>query len=1458
MVQILGEDRPPVILGEDTKEAPVSTPSTTQVKNRDMDSLVVFGKVSDEVTPEDLAALSSEAYDEVIAKVEETLTNPKNKAKDAENISDIQEKTELLNPKEYFAFVKASMKNPDLTALEVNSSIKLRYLQEKIEEEVESGSNKAGWFLNFLDREFLRMPWNILEDVFMSRGEKEGLVFLDAITGDMSLEDFKVFLEPIVADYKEQGVFLSSNPQALGDLSIRATSLGDYSAAQLDRLLAVFDLATAAVPVGTLGKGMLKKVVSVKGRVKLLNDMQHSSTPATRIGAASDSQTVAEQAAIRIANATDDTSNLSDLGPSAFNDAAPNAKVRPTLNFSTISARVVQATKDANAYAKRALGDTYDEAAITGWVTKIQGEVTKAVGRSLNNFKINYEKNTVVGFFGHARTGLPISKKTAEKIAKDIPEAKVIPVDGVEGKYLVQYEVPIDLDKFVKVEHKVEAIGGAIRQALSRLSHLNPIKGAYLRDNQALNNLAERVETGKITIKKFAKVLTTDIGKLSSREFEEVGDIVLDLQSRDLAQQRNWMSKDAFVDAWKARHNGKEPSQKVVKGYLSVVDLSNYNYILKAQSIIRKLHRNKVRRVSVVLGDEARPMAGQKVSKLPDDVDWVVEATTGRFVEFSKYSGPKKNIFKVETDLTDGLVETRYIVDTDTIHALDPQDVLGYNAGGPRINPEAQYFVTFQGADGKIVKVALSTTTRSQATKTVKQLETLFKKHADGTLTDADVAANNSWAKNLDMDTVSKFLKVASDEGWDLRAVSKVLYKARDERVYEGVVGDTFIPAATADEFVTFSRRSDVPLLHYGGSPTYNENPLGSVIAQTNTVSRQVASENYDTAAKVSLGRAAKNIVNKEGGNPDYVGWTDRDYYDIIGTEKLAGDTDLLKLLESRKRVFELRSGMVPEGEKLLGDLADTMSEVVTGGKYTPDNPSNALTRFGFSSTFFSDPFQVFLQSVQSINIVAMAGMKDGIEGALLGRYLFKSRGIPRGPQLDLFLEGMGKEFGMTTEQMKDLRQLYIDLGRYEVDPSNLAEGFLESRGALRVKGSAGRVAMHSTGKVWDKVYRAGMKPFVKGEEISRNTGFGVAALKYHRVQIKGSRTAKLNNSEARFWITDKEQAYTLRMTQANKGTAQYGLSKVPLQFYSFMFRSMENIFVGRSLTKSERVRLAIMLGPFWGTTGLSVVNEQHLTDTVNYFLPETLQIGQGSKTQDLIKYGPLDALFQYAGVDTAFAVRVSVADGISQTLKSYREDSFGEVVLGAGGGKSYEFAGGLVAAMAAITRGDPYYSKVKLAEAFREIKVIDIGAKVKGIVWDDIYQTKSGKRIQGLDLNTAETIAVALGVPVKKVQEFYDANDVIYASSKEYKIVYKATGVLVSSFWDAINNENKEAAEKALASIESLLTWSKLTEVQKDKIRNSLWSRSDQDVFDSWQKLLRMGYTGNAERLSEKVINNE
>lgn len=1450
--QILGDEE--VVPTPDTVD-----PTSASTERRDTAVLGATGSLPEEL--ENIQAEVTATVQSTLTKQVSNLTEEQPDVVDsAEDLQDQAEKgTDLISVADYFDNSFHAMDNPALSKAQNLAAMKYQLTVEKLTDAIKTRTAEtgAGTVLNWVDRYMIRQfPIGAFEDLTMKR-KTVSEEFSRAIAGNMSMDEYNIFLETRLEEYLEQGVLFAENPVAVQDLLSTIEKFGNSDTAVAEAILGAVDLfpiASATVGVAAKGAKATSRAVKMNKLAKTINDMAKSPTASTRAGALNGPD-AATQVAENIASRSDDMENLASMGPRITDPMSDKAPVRPLGEAAARNHTAMQVTKEAFDYVNTALGEVFDTAALNTYIANRVNALNSTLNRGVMDIALDQQAGRLTVTMGHPKTGKAITREAAEKYAEDFPEASVVAIDESKGAFGIQVSEVIDMDEFVNADNYTNLlqVEGVSNKLFGKLFQKSPFSGFHLKDNENASNLAFRAESGAVRLGQIQKPMLDKIKKLSGRQIDDVGSIIERLQSKDLASKRNWFTEDEFVELWKADHKGAEPSAKVKEGYRALVDLADHTYILRSTSMIKRMHSEGYRRISVAVGGEARYTAGKQVDKVPEDVTQFIDAKTGVRFYKSEYDGPMANVFKIDMDI-DGI---EYVVDTDVVRPLEPSDALGYNAGGPRINPEATDFVVLLDKDGKPLKVALSASSTKSAKLAADQMTNIYRSIKAGTLTDDVVKANNKW--NPSLTTVAKFDEFVKETGLNLSADGLQFgSKVRDEQVFTGSNADVFVPNASLDEFALYgNRRNDVPLMHFGGRSTVNDNPINGILNQANSESRRLAFSTYNQAVEVSLGKKVKQLVDPDSSSVDY-----RKYYrNMEGLLPKETSNPLVNTLLERKRITELRNGADGWGDRFATRMAQSLSNVIydaIGVKFNMSNPAHAVNNFGFKTTFFGDPFQMLLQSAHSANIVAMAGLDDGLQGMNMGRILLNSLKL-EGKQLDIVMERLGKLNGYSKDEMVEIRQLFIDMARYEVDPTNYVDGFQSpSNSVSRGRSSASRAAGNTVNKAWEKTTSAGLYFFNKGEQISRVSGFGAAVRKW-KAQNSGK---SILSEEGRSWVSNKEQAYTLQMSNMSRGMAQQGLLRVPTQFYSYMLRSFEAVFVGKNLTAAERMKLAVMIGPFWGMTGIGATRLASPTaEALNSYLPQDFQIEAGSDAYRLIKNGPVDALFAWAGdtlvgeaaPEVATASRLSLGDGVVDTLRNYRDASVAEIAGGAGGGKAGGALVDFVQTLGAIKRGDEILIKEKSMELFRSFKFIDNIAKANGIIQHNVYSSRTGNEVDA-KFSTLDGLFALVGIPLEEVQQVYDSKDIIYNGNKVYRQYSKEIDNRINAFWRAVNSRDTEAANEHMESIKlSVSRFTGLTPELRSKLNDQVMRGfSETTTFERVEQLRSMGLDFEAEQLLE------
>ena len=265
--------------------------------------------------------------------------------------------------------------------------------------------------------------------------------------------------------------------------------------------------------------------------------------------------------------------------------------------------------------------------------------------------------------------------------------------------------------------------------------------------------------------------------------------------------------------------------------------------------------------------------------------------------------------------------------------------------------------------------------------------------------------------------------------------------------------------------------------------------------------------------------------------------------------------------------------------------------------------------------------------------------------------------------------------------------------------------------------------------------------------------------------------------------------------------------------------------------------------------------------DAFNAYLPEGLQIEEGSTRHRLLKNGPIDAIFAWAddtllgdvAPEVSIASRVSLGDGVVDTFRNYRDANVAEILGGAGGGKAGDTLVDFTQVLGAITRGDDILLTERTVELFRNLKFIDNAAKAYGVFKHGIYTSKTGARVDA-NFTNMDALFAALGIPLEEVQQVYDSNSLYYNTNRTYNQISKEIGPRIDLFWDKVNEGEAERAKEILDSIHlSVSRINGLPDELRDRLREQVMNGfKSKTTWERVKQLRRMGLETEAEQLKE------
>jgi hypothetical protein len=1046
--------------------------------------------------------------------------------------------------------------------------------------------------------------------------------------------------------------------------------------------------------------------------------------------------------------------------------------------------------------------------------------------------------------------------RMAEKIG---PNAKVVqfdPSDASKG-YLIEVSERIDtlgLPEAVSDQMweatNLSLVGRIVRNTVGRLLNNEITTSAAVRDNERLTVLAQLGQGGRAAVKEIVRPYEKAIKAVDSKAEYTIRAVYTQLRDGPDASRRVRYTESEFKAEYQKLHPTKaEATQKEVDAYNALATVEEADYILKAtketQRYIAKGYNRAVdvgegifvpaKRIEVSAlkeGEIVRTVEGRIYGTIDDILDEVPEDLP---------------VWKLDKPLETG---ERYVIEPISSRIIEPSDVMGYNPGGTRVNPFANYFLVI-GDKGTRLKSLLSSFTEADSLTAFKQL-TAIKKAIDSGAVNIDdiIKANNDW--NPGIQTKAAFDQFAYESGWVKTKGDKLegelATKLRDDDIIDGDLDNTDIWAGvSAEDYVQNDmRRNDKVLPDFGGGKAYNEDPVSAIFSQFGSSVFAYSNRAYTQNAMVGWVKAAQAKGRNWFGPPGSI--SKNDYETLFRIAKVTSDDDFSRRMNEMRNITLRRLDMQDEASDYMNKLGDRAAQyvfdgklpfgVMKGKKLDIDDPTNGLLKIGFQSAFgFLNASQFFMQGLHATSIMMISPV-HGFKGAAM---TFTQRGLlsaVKDPAI--YKEGIkrfAKTHDLTEETAEELMEYIRTSGRHIVDGDAIEAGtgigwMLSGWRGQNLRYSAMKAKVNELKDATGKGLDIGLYPFKAGERLSRLTALNTAFLEFK----KANPNVSALSDEGRHWITSREQTLTFNMTTVDKAKVQSSLMKVPTQWLSYSMRSMEAVFVGRGLSEGERLRLFAILGPMYGLSGFGFASSAD-------YIGEKLGIEPDSSLYVGLKYGTIDALSHYLLGDGAIGVgqRLAPIGAFVDTFKKITEEGSLQTLGGPSGEIGYNILVAAFNAMDNLANGHTVSMTEDLIKVIRQPSALNNYAKAIGIVNNGIYRNKNGLAV-GDEMGIAEALISGLGFTPLKVQEIYNRRGQATNSKRQLTSFRKEINNYAELSYKLIDagGSDRDRGFEMLNEISDKIALSGFAWSDQVSLRKSAMTRLENDWPKMAQKLLR------------------
>ena len=1353
--------------------------------------------------------------------------------------------------------LKDSEINDTDTRIATNNRIAQEILDTYIAREETGAIDTVLDFGSMALREFVVAPYT-----FIRKDELETLgneILQNKIT--MSSKEFREWFTGFTADYMRLGP-REDNAWRLGSLIEMERNNGFRTFG--DKLLTRGFAALDAAGVGSL---------AVKGGLKLATKTARPRTLVGRVAANEGPEAAADVAEATLAKRLD-PEVTNDIGPSSLNPHADIAKV----SESRVS-RILQENKiiqDIQKYYKNnAIGKVLPEET----VKRLASETAALIGKKFGNPIYNADhvgddlgNYTVTVQFGRATDGQPYkatSKGNPSVGAKEAAKrsgGELIPVDDGKG-FVIQLRENLNLAKEIKGIDDIFEGAMALERGTAR-NMINDVLGGVGRfisnaSERGLRNTTELAHLGEgaaAAIGKLVKETARPIEALDNTDRAALAFITRELRDNPKkSARRGWYSVEEFSNHY-VEFTKREFTQGVQEAYEALVEISDAAYLLQASNIMQRYVQKGYRAVKLPNGFRV-PAKNIGKASIPENAR-ILDVVDNQ-VTYKEFVDPKTDIWRL--DKTYEGVE--YVIRPKNVDALDPSDVLGYNAGGPRTNPNARWFVVAGDYTKGRLKTWLSAFTEEDAIKAVNEINTILANRGKANIDDI-VKENNSW--NPDVQTFDGFEFEAKSNGWSLDNISELKVKERNVPLSSADGDDDVFNGMAAGDFIENDmRRSDSVLPHFGGVKNVNFDPTANVVAGINSAINEFSYRAYTVNSMVSWVKRAKRVSGIK--LPSNV--PENDFYNqFMGAQFTGTGAEVTRMKElwtiDRRRMSVKRAdeiAMINLGKSVANFVYKGSREIQKlRGKEKPkgveidfNDPTNFMLKVGFLSKFgFLNPKQVIVQAHHTTSIMAISPT-HGPRGAGLALLM---RGMYIWPQMaEKGLSRIAKRYNLNEDQVKEIMEYVRSSGRADLD-TEIAE--LNTGYGRGISGFAGEDytpsklanAWASTRKTASKGMELGLLPFREGDRLARMTGTYTAILEY----MAKNPGASILTEQARRQIARRDHALNFHMSSISNSPWQQGVLRLPSQWLSHTIRSMEILFNGKEFTVAERARLGAVLVPMYGAAGFGFANAAD-------YIAEKLNISTDHEFFTFMKWGLIDGLTDVLMTDekgrvgTGLTTSLAPMGQVRETLRMIQEGQFLEVL----GGPSTQIGGDIISslwnAIINLTDGNGTLMKEDVIKTFRNITTLDNAAIALGIKNNGYYRSKTGARVPG-EMSITEAWMIALtGIKPLKVQEFYSVKTNIYNDDRKLRKERRDINRLADKAHTMIKSGDPQQYEEGFKLLEALklrIDLSGASEINKMSLRKSLVTPLQDELPQLILKLRKNDKTAMAERLAATLGN--
>jgi hypothetical protein len=427
-------------------------------------------------------------------------------------------------------------------------------------------------------------------------------------------------------------------------------------------------------------------------------------------------------------------------------------------------------------------------------------------------------------------------------------------------------------------------------------------------------------------------------------------------------------------------------------------------------------------------------------------------------------------------------------------------------------------------------------------------------------------------------------------------------------------------------------------------------------------------------------------------------------------------------------------------------------------------DPDAARAGIVFDAVFWGTFEQVWVQGSQIFSIAALPDKFLGVK-AVLAAPVF--RGILRNGHRavdEATTALLAKSLQIEPKQMLDILDNFRASGRTSVKASvpDLGPGTNKPIKMGKIR-EAGRIFYH------------------EGELLSRSSAWIAASLEYI---AKNGPKADLTSQTAKRWVMHRQDVLTHAMTSKSKHPI---MQLAPFQFQQYALNFTESLVTGLKpgtkgmLTGKEKLKLASMQLFLYGAVAVPFVGAG-----LEYY-EWKYGTGLDEPTYNLLRKGALDAMLEYmTGIETEVGQRLAWGEGMFNTIQDFQDKTMVEILLGPTGSVATNLMESVNQFVGNLKYGSMRMSAEDLKDVAKTMKFANMYDNARLAFMYGQYQGRNSGEVMASDFTAAEAMAMALGVPMEKVNGIWDT----IKRTKKDNEHYKSVGEKISRLYNDLHSE--------------------------------------------------------------------